>query len=90
MSEHPRTTILDGNVLAGPLAELLVGGAECLTGRCGSCGARTVLAETVVTASDSGYLVTCRHCGAILATLADSAGGTVMVVEGLTGVSIRS
>jgi len=61
---------LDGNAIAGRLAEIF--GAEMTTavGTCATCGASGCVAEFVVYMRAPGTIARCRSCGSILMVLA--------------------
>jgi Family of unknown function (DUF6510) len=57
---------LDGNAIGGMLHEIF--GTEMTTavGTCATCGARAMLAETLVYLSAPGAIVRCRICTSVL------------------------
>jgi DNA-directed RNA polymerase subunit RPC12/RpoP len=69
---------LDGNAIAGPLAELY--GAEMTTasGICRNCGAEAQIAELQVYLSGPGAVARCPSCGSVVFVLAEIRGSTLM------------
>ena len=63
------TDALDGNAIAGQLDEVFGVEMTIAVGVCAHCGARGVLAETVVYLAGPGTVVRCRSCGSVLAVL---------------------
>ena len=77
---------LDGNAIAGLLAEVF--GAEMTTskGTCGSCGASGPVGELVVYLRAPGTVVRCRACGAVLMVFAAVRGVTCVDLRGLAAL----
>jgi hypothetical protein len=82
MREDIATSTVDGNVLAGPLADLFGEDVTLLVGTCGGCGAATSLAETVVEIDESAAIARCRTCTHTLLTVLSGDEG-VRVVFGM-------
>lgn len=61
--------LVDGNAVAGILADLLAGDATALVATCGECGAEGVVAEASVELDAQAALVRCRHCTHTLFTV---------------------
>ncbi|MFJ6653039.1 DUF6510 family protein [Microbacterium sp. NPDC091313] len=80
MSEHAPVIIVDGNAVAGMLADALAGDATMMAITCGCCGDRAVLAETVVEREPTSALVRCRSCTHTLFTLAEEPDALVLRV----------
>jgi hypothetical protein len=64
-------THLDGNALAGPLADLLGGDVTSMLAECASCGSATVIAALIVALDDRGAIARCPHCTAVMLDLRD-------------------
>lgn len=81
-------TVLDGNVLAGPLAEVYGLEVSSLEIRCTGCGDEGALAQTVVHVA-AGLVVRCRSCECVLLTVVLRPGAppvvTLTAVSGLPG-----
>lgn len=67
--------VLDGNALAGRLADLLGWDATDSPIRCRSCGAGDAVAVAAVYMSPMGVVARCRSCDAVLLTIVDAVGG---------------
>jgi uncharacterized protein DUF6510 len=59
----------DGNVLAGPLAEVFTAEVTIATARCRGCGRSSVLAELAVYGPDPGLVARCPGCDDVLIRL---------------------
>lgn len=75
--------IVDGNVLAGMLTELFESDPTTLEGVCGGCGARALLAETLVEVDQTSAIVRCRACTHTLATVLRDPTGSRLIIAGL-------
>jgi hypothetical protein len=78
-------TRLDGNVLAGRLADALGWDATAAEVRCGHCGARGAIAVSVVYATPMGLVARCADCDGVLATFVEADDGRVWF--GMPGIS---
>ncbi|KZE39469.1 DUF6510 family protein [Microbacterium sp. T32] len=67
--------VLDGNALAGRLADLLGWDATDSPIRCRSCGAGDAVAVSAVYVSPMGVVARCRSCDSVLLTIVDAVGG---------------
>ncbi len=65
------TLVLDGNALAGPLAEIFAHEMTVALARCAGCGALDVLGAAMVYGGPRapGAVVRCRSCTAVLGVL---------------------
>ncbi|MCD2441287.1 DUF6510 family protein [Agromyces sp. SYSU K20354] len=63
---------VDGNALAGPLAEFFSFDVTMAVAKCEGCGSIAELARAMVYASDAGTVVRCGSCGQVLMTLVES------------------
>lgn len=68
-------TPLDGNALAGRLADVLGRDATAAEAWCRHCGDRSVIAVCVVYATAMGTVARCRSCDGVLATFVDADDG---------------
>ena len=64
---------LDGNALAGPLADFFSFDVTTATGRCRACGTIAEFAQAMVYVSGAGTVVRCSTCDHVLAVLVASA-----------------
>jgi hypothetical protein len=79
---------LDGNVLAGPLAECFTFDVTTASGRCAGCGDQAMLAQAMVYADDMGYVARCRSCDSVLATVVVDTGRTWISLHGLSALEM--
>ena len=82
------TSHLDGNILAGTLAEFLVPDATMIEGRCGGCRHIAPLAEAVVYPDAPGLVVRCRACSHVLAKIIDAGERLFHSFAGLTALAM--
>lgn len=80
---------LDGNVLAGPLSQVMIGEATAARGRCAACGDVAVLAQCVVYAGRGRYVARCRRCDAVLLTIIEADGDVRFTMNGVTALTTR-
>ncbi|MFC0680220.1 DUF6510 family protein [Lysobacter korlensis] len=80
-------THLDGNVLAGPLSERYGTDRTAEVGSCAECGQSGSLAQSHVY-TGAGFVARCANCGAVLLTVVERPGETVVRVHALTGVDL--
>jgi hypothetical protein len=83
MRAENAASVVDGNALAGLLADVFAGDVTQYVGLCGGCGSSAPLAEAVVELDDVGAIVRCRTCRHTLATVLRSAEGVRFVVSAL-------
>lgn len=76
-------THLDGNALAGPLADIFRVDMTTASGECAGCGDQSMLAETMVYADAPGLVVRCRACGGVLMTVVQSPTDTRVDLSGI-------
>jgi len=67
-AENARS-VVDGNAIAGLLAELFAQDMTAMDGECGGCGARAPLANSVVELDEVAAIVRCRSCTHTLFTV---------------------
>ncbi|MFE6254394.1 DUF6510 family protein [Agromyces sp. NPDC057865] len=80
---------VDGNVLAGPLAEFFAFDVTMATGRCVGCGSVAELARAMVYRSGAGTVVRCSTCDTVLATLVEADDRAWIGLRGLTAIEVR-
>lgn len=82
--------VLDGNALAGRLADLLGEDPTASLVRCRSCGAGGAIATVVVYATAMGAVARCRSCDAVLMTIVDAVGGRSWFgMPGISAIEVR-
>jgi hypothetical protein len=79
---------LDGNVLAGPLAELFAFDATTASARCAGCGHVALLATAMVHADAMGYVARCAGCDSVLATVVRGEGRTWLSLSGISALEV--
>ncbi len=79
---------LDGNALAGPLAEFAAGDLTSAVGRCNNCGATAALATARVYPHAPGLTARCTSCSSVLLRVSETGDRTVLDVRGLSYLSI--
>lgn len=67
-------SVVDGNALAGTLADRLGSDPTTALLRCAECGSDGVLARARVHLSAMGAVARCRDCDAVLVTVVDAPG----------------
>lgn len=82
-------TRLDGNVLAGPLAELL-GDPTTVIGECLGCHDTSALAQATVFTSGSRFVVRCHTCDTLLLVVIDEPGDTRVFLHEVNGLPLGS
>jgi hypothetical protein len=79
---------LDGNAIAGILAELMGGDASSLTVACRHCGAHGDMAEVAVEKDSSASIVRCLACGhTLFVVMRTASGGVRLRLEGAAEIS---
>jgi hypothetical protein len=79
---------IDGNVLAGPLSEVMVGDVTSATARCVQCGDTASVAQAVVYASRGRYVARCRSCDGVLLTVIDADGSVRLSMTGIGALTM--
>ncbi|MEN3616089.1 DUF6510 family protein [Plantactinospora sp. ZYX-F-223] len=82
------TIPLDGNVLAGALANLFVPDPTALQARCANCSQIASIAEAVVYPDAPGLVARCRSCDHVLATIVDAGDKTYLSLSGLSAIAL--
>jgi hypothetical protein len=76
--------MLDGNALAGELAEIFVVEATVARSTCASCGAVRELGALAVYAQGPGTVVRCPGCDAVLLRIVRREGSILLEARGLS------
>jgi hypothetical protein len=79
---------IDGNVLAGPLAELFAFDGTMASVRCTGCGSVEMLATAMVYMDAMGAVARCVHCDDVLLTLVESEDRIWIGFAGVTAIEI--
>jgi hypothetical protein len=77
---------LDGNAVAGELAEVFGTEMTTFTATCGSCGQVGPIAEVAVYAVDMGIVIRCRGCTALLVVITKFRGMSCVDLTGLAAL----
>ena len=80
-------THLDGNSLAGPLAEFFTFDVTTAVAKCEGCGSIAELARAMVF-SGAGSVVRCSSCGQVLITLVESEDRAWIRFTGMGAIQI--
>jgi Family of unknown function (DUF6510) len=78
---------LDGNAIAGTLAQVFGGDMTTAIGVCGHCGADGAVAEVVVYTRAPGVVARCRACDGLLMVITEVHG--VFCVDALGLVELQ-
>ena len=79
---------LDGNTMAGALAELFAVDVSVAVFECAGCGHTGVVAEVVVYADAPGMVGRCPHCSDVLVRLVRSERRAWLDMSGLVSLRI--
>ncbi|GAA1797193.1 DUF6510 family protein [Agromyces neolithicus] len=80
---------LDGNALAGPLAEFFAFDVTMAVAKCEGCGSIAELARAMVYPSGAGTVVRCGSCGRVLMTLVESEDRAWIRFTGMGAIEVR-
>ena len=80
-------TLVDGNALAGDLAEVLGVDATSARLRCSGCGTTGLLAVTRVHRTAMGSVARCRACDTVLVTVVDTRASLWVGMPGARAVA---
>ena len=80
---------VDGNALAGPLADFFSFDVTIATARCTGCGNVAELARAMVYRSGAGTVVRCAACGQVLATLVETDDRAWIGFSGVSAIEVR-
>ena len=79
---------VDGNVLAGRLADLFAFDGTMASVRCSGCGSTEVLATAMVYMDDMGAVARCVRCDDVLLTLVESEDRVWIGFAGVAAIEI--
>jgi hypothetical protein len=80
---------LDGNAIAGPLAEFFAFDVTTSVARCNGCGEMAELARAMVYTSPAGSVLRCPSCDHVLATLVESGDRAWIGLSGVSAIEVR-
>jgi Family of unknown function (DUF6510) len=78
--------VLDGNAIGGLLMSLFGTDMTAASGKCGSCGTVSQVAELAVYRSGLGTVVRCRVCDEVLMVFVEVRGVTCVDLQGLASL----
>jgi len=79
---------LDGNVLAGPLSQVMAGDVTSARARCVYCGDVAAVAQAVVYADGVRFVARCRRCDSVLLTVVDAGDDMRLTMTGVTSLTL--
>ena len=79
---------VDGNALAGHLADLFAFDATVASMHCGGCGTVSMLATTMVYMDAMGAVARCVHCDDVMLTLVESEDRLWISLAGATALEV--
>ena len=79
---------LDGNALAGQLADYFSFDVTAAIARCNGCGSIAELARAMVYRSGAGTVVRCASCDQVLATLVETGDRAWIGFSGVSAIEV--
>ncbi len=79
---------VDGNTLAGPLAELFAVDLTVATSRCAGCGQVDTIAQLVVYGPEPGWVARCPGCDSVVLRLVRTADAAWLDLHGSAALRI--
>jgi len=84
MDSKPRGAVYDGNLLAGPLAELFTSEVTSARAQCRGCGLISTVAELVVYGPEPGFVARCPGCSDVLMRVVRAATDAWLDLSGMS------
>lgn len=81
---------LDGNVLAGPTADLFAFDLTATQGQCQSCADVAMLGEAMVYGQPMGFVARCRRCDNVLFVIVEYPGKKTISMRGLRWLQVAT
>ena len=81
---------VDGNALAGPLAEIFSVDMTTASGTCASCADSSPLAMAMVYLKPKTFIVRCHVCDAVLLTIIQSSSETRITLSGIASLTLAT
>jgi hypothetical protein len=75
---------LDGNMLAGPLADVFTEEVTTAQARCRGCGKLSAIAELAVYGPEPGLVARCPGCAGVLLRLVRASGSAWLDLSGMS------
>jgi len=89
MDREPRGAVYDGNLLAGPLAELFTPEVTAARARCRGCGLISAVAELVVYGPEPGLVARCPGCSDVLMRVVRAATDAWLDLSGMSVLRLQ-
>jgi hypothetical protein len=89
MDDNDNDRTLDGNAVAGMLAEMFALGATSAMVRCDTCDHEDPLGTATVYANAPGVVVRCRGCSSVLMRFAEIRDRVMVDMRGSARVELR-
>jgi hypothetical protein len=80
---------VDGNAIAGLLADLFSFDPTMAEMRCSGCGTVSMLATAMVYADAMGAVARCPHCDEVLMTFVEGDGRAWLTLSGASAIEVR-
>ncbi|MES1211951.1 MAG: DUF6510 family protein [Leifsonia sp.] len=80
---------VDGNALAGLLADLFTFDPTMAEMRCAGCGTVSMLATTMVYTDAMGAVARCPHCDEVVMTLVEGDGRAWLTLAGASAIEVH-
>lgn len=90
MRYYEEDRAIDGNVLAGALAEVFAAEMTSVTATCAGCGATDRLAESDAFVGGPGMVLRCRYCRAVLGRIVRARESVWLDLRGVTAMQIAA
>ena len=89
MDKEPRGAVYDGNLLAGPLAELFTPEVTSARAQCRGCGLISAVAELVVYGPEPGLVARCPGCSDVLMRVVRAATDAWLDLSGMSVLRLQ-
>ena len=89
MDREPQGPVYDGNLLAGPLGELLTPEVTAARAQCRGCGLISAVAELVVYGPEPGLVARCPGCSDVLMRVVRAATDAWLDLSGMSVLRLQ-
>ncbi len=79
---------VDGNAIAGSLAEIFPFDVTAAVGRCAHCGSTGMIGDAMVYFAATGTIVRCANCDEVLAVLVETPSRIWLSLSGVRGLTL--
>ena len=90
MRYHQEERAMDGNVVAGALAEVFAAEMTSAMATCAGCGTRATLAESDAFVGGPGMVLRCRACRAVLGRVVRARASVWLDLRGVAALQIAA